>query len=195
MEKRKKIGIDLDVVLNNLHDVWLDRYSIDYNDNVKVQDMDVWDIVSIVKPECGEKIFEYLREPDFFFNLDIVEGAKQVIEFLAEHYDLYVVTAYIPETCFDKVRWIRKNELAIRDENIIFINNKSLVDLDYLIDDGPHNFKNLKCTGLIFDMPYNRDMILKSNLHRVNDWFEIKEYFENKLKIREFASNFKYGYR
>ena len=65
------------------------------------------------------------------------------------------------------------------EKNIIFINNKSLLDLDYLIDDGPHNFNNFKGTGLIFDMPYNREMIVNDKLIRVKTWDDILLFFNN----------------
>ena len=48
MKKRKKIGIDLDSTLNNLNDVWLDRYNKDYNDDIK--HFEKWDATYNLKP-------------------------------------------------------------------------------------------------------------------------------------------------
>ena len=188
MEKRKKIGIDLDSTLNNLEEVWVNRYNEDYNDNI-VQ-FGRWDVHNTVKPECGAKIYNYLTEPQFFFNLDIKKDAKEVVHFLSKKYDLYVVTAYVPEACMDKTNWIKKQNLSINPKNIIFINNKGLLgsSLHYLIDDGPHNFEYFKGTGLIFDMPYNQDMEKNNKRIRVKNWSEIKTVFENELTKKEYLT-------
>ncbi len=68
MKKRKKIGIDLDSTLNNLNDVWLDRYNKDYNDDIK--HFEKWDATYNLKPECSVKIYDYLKEPGFFYLKD-----------------------------------------------------------------------------------------------------------------------------
>ncbi len=103
--KKKRIAIDLDDTLNNLCDSWLAPYNRDYNDNLTRKDLIKWEINELVKPECGIKIYDYLKEPGFFKNLDIQTGAKEVTAWLAEHYDLRIVTAYFPETCVDKAAW------------------------------------------------------------------------------------------
>ena len=94
----------------------------------------------------------------------------------------YIPSAYVAEACLDKVNWIKKYLPNIKTENIIFINDKSLIDLDYLIDDGPHNiqsFSPLK-EGIIYDMPYNRYLEYDAfqKWPRVKNWLEIKELFE-----------------
>lgn len=171
----KKIGIDLDSTMNNLEQVWLERYNLDFKDNLK--EWYTWDVHKYVKKECGKKIYDYLHEPNFFYNLDIKPNVKEVIDFLSSKYELYVPTAYSADTCLDKVNWIKKHNLNIKEENVIFINNKSLLDLDYLIDDGPHNFNNFKGIGLVFDQPYNRWIQDSENRKRVYNWKEIYEYF------------------
>ena len=175
MEKLKKIGIDLDSTLNNLEVVWAKKYNQDYNDNIV--EWPKWEFHEFVKPECGEKIYEYLHEPKFFYNLDIKKDAKKVVEFLSKHYELYIVTAYTPDTCQDKADWVKMQGLNIPQKNIIFINNKGILDLDYLIDDGPHNFDNFKGIGLVFDMLYNRHIEDSNYRTRVKTWEDILEFF------------------
>jgi 5'-nucleotidase len=175
--KNQKLGIDLDTTLNNLNEEWLRRYNDDYDDNLK--EYPTWDINKWVKPECGEKIFNYLHEPNFFYNLGIRENAKEVFEFLSNYFDIYIVTAYSVDACVDKVRWVEKHLPNFNVENIIFCNDKSVLNLDYLIDDGPHNIVGFKQIGIIYDMSYNR--YLKNCdwtiLPRVCDWLDIKNLF------------------
>jgi len=179
---KKKIGIDLDTTLNNLMEHWLDCYNEDYNDNLT--QWNTWHVDENVKPECGIKILDYLLKPNFFYDLEIKENAVEVIDFLMGYFDIYIVTAYLPENCLEKVNWVKKFIPNIKPENIIFINDKSMVDIDFLIDDGPHNiqaFSPIK-TAIIYDMPYNQylDYDAFQTWDRVKNWNEIKELFEEK---------------
>jgi 5'(3')-deoxyribonucleotidase len=170
-----KIGIDLDCTLNNLLDVWLERYNKDYNDNLK--DPKVWVMTDIVKPECGNKIYDYLHEPGFFYKLGIQDGAAEVMKWLCEKFEVYIVTAYFPDVCYDKVRWVQKYLPFFDIKNVIFCNNKGLLNLDYLVDDGGHNIEAFQQTGIILDCPYNRYLDDKKYPNRVSNWKEIKELF------------------
>lgn len=187
MDYKYKIGIDLDVTLNNLNHVWVSRYNKDYNDNLEY--FKEWKVENCVKKECGKKIFDYLKEPGFFYNLDIQPNAKEVVNFLSEKYELFIVTAYQPETCLDKANWVEKYGLNIKRENIIFINNKGLLKLDYLIDDGIHNFESFTGKGLLFSDRQNEKYPLFPNMVRVNGWNNIKKYFQNELRIEKMCDN------
>jgi len=172
----KKIGIDLDSTLNNLTDVWVDLYNKDYNDNLKY--FLTWDSHNDVKPECGRKIYDYLLKPQLFFDLDINPNAQEIVNFLSKHYKLYIITAYIPSSCVDKVNWVRKY-LPELENDIVFINDKSILELDYLIDDGPHNLKTFKGTGIVYDRQYNK--YLGDKYPRVNNWKDVEMFFTNEL--------------
>lgn len=176
---KKKIGIDLDEVLNNMGDVWLAKYNKDYSDNLPFWSS--WNVLECVKPECDSKIYDYLSEPNFFLNLEAKENAFEVIEWLKENFELYVVTAYSKYPLQDKRMWLEKFFPNIPKDNVIFINNKSLLDLDYLIDDGPHNIENFKKTAIIFQKEYNQHLVETGNYPVVKNWLEIKEYFSEKI--------------
>ena len=173
----KRIGLDLDSTLNNLIDVWVDMYNKDYNDNLKT--FSNWDNHKDVKIECGKKIYEYLYKPGIFYSLDIAKNAKDVVEFLSKHYELYIVTAYIPETCMDKINWVKKHIPDFNLSNVVFLNKKNILNLDYLIDDGPHNIEEFGGIGIVYDRRYNR--YLGDKYPRVKDWKDVKKFFINEI--------------
>lgn len=159
-----KIGIDLDDTINNLVEVWIERYNIDYNDNVRIEDIITWDIGDFTK--AGKDFYKYLGDGETFKNLSIKDGAAEVIEKLCGNNKVYIVTAnasYNKGVCDDKVNFIKKFMPFFPIKNIIFINNKSLLDLDILIDDGLHNFEGFKGKRILFDRPWNRNW-LESNI-------------------------------
>lgn len=185
MSKKKKILLlDLDSCLNNLDEVWLRYYNKDYNDNLTTEDMIRWETYTVVKPECGHKIYDYLLLPGFFRDLGIKPNAYEVTKWLQQYVDIYIVTAYIVSTCVDKIEWIKKRLPHIDTEKVIFCNNKGLLKAQYMIDDGSHNILNFHKTNpcglpIILDAAWNRDLKDKYNKFvRVKDWLEIQEVFE-----------------
>jgi 5'-nucleotidase len=179
MIEKQTIGIDLDDTLNNLVDVWLEHYCKDYDDDIKKEDIHSWDITSYVKLEAKSSFFNYLSQPDFFKLLGIQPYAQEVIKWLSEYFNLYIVTAYYHLACKDKAEYIIKNFPSINPKNIIFCNDKGLINTDYLIDDGKHNLEAFNGIGLLYDKPWNRDYTTDL---RFTDWLEIKEYFKNIIK-------------
>lgn len=179
--KKFKIGIDLDSVLNDLLTHWLHKYNEDYGDNLKSTDIHIWEMNLIVKKECGKKIFDCISSPGFFRNLPVIKDSQRVTEWLStfDEIELYVVTAYTSSVCKDKADWLVEHFPHIKTQNIIFCNDKSLINLDYLIDDSPYNFIGFKGEYIVYDYPYNQ--CLKDKFTRVCNWNEIQDYFRNIL--------------
>lgn len=180
MRIKKKLGLDLDSCLNNLEEKWLSDYNKDYNDNLTPEDLLTWDTYKYVKPECGIKIYDYLVQPGYFRNLEPKFYTEEVVQWLSEYFELYIVTAYKAHTCMDKVGFIKEYYPCIKEENIIFLNDKGLITLDYLVDDGPHNIEAFQGQGIVMDMAYNR--YLGEKYPRMNDYLDVEAYFYNILK-------------
>lgn len=175
---RKSISIDLDDTLNCLDKAWIAEYNKRYNDNLDLNDIKSWDISSYVKPECGKNIYKILATPGFFRNLDVKDHAQEVVEWLNNHYEVYILSAAHFAVCGDKGAWLQKYFPFIPYQNIIFCNNKKLVHTDYLIDDGAHNLEGFTGTKLLFDAHHNK---YENRFIRLNDWLDVKEYFRNEL--------------
>lgn len=177
-QNKKRIAIDLDSTLNNLDDVWTEVISQDYSCTLTRADMKSWD-ASTWAPEGCEDIFEPLKRPGWFRHLGVQPHAQEVVEWLSQHYEIFIATAYHPSTCVDKTEWIKEHFPMIDEKHIIFINPKYLLNTDYLIDDGPHNIEAFPQTGVLVDAPWNEH--LGDDYPRMKDWLEIKEFFELEL--------------
>lgn len=175
MQSRQVIALDLDDVINNLVDVWIDYYNMDYKDTLKIEDIKSWDIGSCVKPICGKDIFKYVERPDFFSNLGIRENALNVLERLNSKYDLAVTTSYKYDiNVQDKMKWITKNVPIIVSDNIMFVRNKGLVRADFLVDDGVHNLRAFHGEGILYSRPWNAG---ENDFIRVSNWDDIEKLF------------------
>lgn len=177
---KKTIGIDLDTTLNQFDISLLNKYNSDYDDSLTPEDLVSWETHTLVKEECGKQIWDYLLEPGFFLDLGVQPNSQSVTRWLAEHYDLYIVTAYKAENCLEKREWIKNHFPHIPADRIMFVNNKGLVATDYLIDDGPHNISAFRNKGVLVDAAYNKE--LEGNYTRVYDWIEIRDYFISELE-------------
>jgi len=187
MVRKKRILIDLDDTLNRLVTKWLSVYNKEFNDSLCKEDILSWDIVSYVKPEAKDHFFKYVVEPDFFLDMDVQPNAIEVTKKLAENYELFVVTAYSPEACLSKHRWLRENFPHIPEQNILFCKSKGIIRADFMIDDGLHNIEdfvkaNPNGIPIVFDAPWNRNV--GGKYVRAKDWQEVWEWFfefENQL--------------
>jgi 5'-nucleotidase len=169
------IAVDLDTTLNNLEEVWVDRYNRDYNDTLTPDDLVVWDTSTVVKPECGMRIYDYLNEPGFFLNLGIKRDARTVMEYLQTFAEVYIVTAYHHSWCKDKGDWVAKCLPNFNLSNLVFLNDKFMFRADILIDDGAHNIEAYMQDVIVFNAPHNQH--LENRFTRVNNWLEIEDHF------------------
>lgn len=174
--KKKVIALDLDDVLNTLVTDWLYVNNCQYSDNVKPSDVRCWNIFKYVK--CGRRIYDILKIPGFFNTLGVQEDSEAVTEWLTQYYDLCIVTAFSPETVVDKCKWVSRNFPWIPEKNLIFCNNKGLIDADYLIDDGIHNLEAFKGTGIIFDTHHNQG---DYPWIRLKGWIDVLAYFVKRV--------------
>ncbi|MEB3100590.1 5' nucleotidase, NT5C type [Ferviditalea candida] len=173
---RKSIGIDMDGVIADLHGKWLSCYNADYEDNLTPDTIRGARMVDCVKPECGEKIYEYFDQEHFFRDLDVMEGSQDVIRELSRQYDIYIVTAAmdVPMSFRAKFEWLKEHFAFIPESNFVFCGNKSIIGTDYLIDDHIRNLRGFKGQGLLYTAFHNLDV---TEFIRVNNWREISEYF------------------
>lgn len=175
----------MDSCLNDLLPYWINTYNKIYDDSLKASDITDWNTSKFVKPECGKDIFKLLLAPEFFRHIPVIPDSQRVVEWLStfDNVELYVVTAYTKSTCEDKADWLAEHFPCIKQENIIFINDKSLVDIDYLIDDSPYNCNGFKGKYILMDYPYNRQFGDKYT--RVFDWQGVMDYFKEVFENNE----------
>ncbi len=124
-----------------------------------------------VPEEISDKWFDYINEPGFFRNLEVIPGSIEAMRTLQSKYDVYVVSAAMEfrNSLIDKHDWLLQHFPFITWENQIFC-GKKIVDVDIMIDDRIKNFINFKGRPLLFSSPHN---MLITEYERVNNWEEV----------------------
>lgn len=183
------ILVDVDGVVADTHKSWLEMYNQDYDDDLKVEEVTKWALHEFVKPECGRDIYKYLENPDFYDNTPMIDGALAGVRYLREigHRVIFVSAGFFES----KVRWLGRmgflQEFPYPNDvrpstatDVILCNDKSLIRGDYLIDDRHANVLNFHSTGILFNQPWNSEILYDN---RVYTWIDIGIYFHQQRAI------------
>lgn len=137
----------------------------------------------IYEIEGGEHIRSFLYQKGFFRDLPVMEGAREVVRWLHENYEVFIVSAAMefPFSLEDKYFWMRENFPFIPWQNIIFCGSKNFMEADYMVDDHARNLLTFKGKGLLYTAFHNID---ETQFTRVDNWEEVRTFFEEELKKR-----------
>src|SRR5258708_154731 len=180
MNNQKIFASDIDDVLLKLIPHCLDKYNLNWNDNLKEEDITDWAISSFVKPECGEKFFNYFS-PEIYDDIDVVENSLWGINCLRT---LGYRVVFLTSNAFS-VGNIKLNALNIRgfniDEKDYFETSDKSIDgspikYDWLLDDNMDNILSAQEKGILFTRAWNKKYDYQP---RVNEWIELIENLEN----------------
>lgn len=173
--------VDVDYVVAPLHDEWYARYNRDYNDNLTLDKVTEWSLHKFVKPECGMKIYDYLKDADLYDNMVIPEKTVGIIKYIQGFNGIRIVflTAGIH---IGKYNLLKRYGLVDSEEDIIIAKDKSLVYGDAMVDDYEENLfafqkRNPKGFAMLFDAHHNRDI----EMTRVKNWEEILSLVVNRV--------------
>lgn len=185
MSKKGIIAVDMDWVLAKLTQKWVSYYNTIFNDDLKIEDIKSWDITQYVKPEAKEYMVNILNIHKFYRDLEVVEDSQRVLKKLSNDYEIIIVTDPFTRMSFkSKYDWLGENFPFIPSENYVFTGNKSIIQANYLIDDGVHNLEVFKGYGLLYEAPYNET---EDRFYKVKNWQDVEHLFDYRLdEVAEF---------
>lgn len=177
MKKEQRIiFVDVDDVCAKLAPIWLGLYNKDYNDNLTEEDITDWGIDKLVKPECGIKIYTYLKDPAIYDPVLPTVGALEGVNKLREmNYRVLFATACPVEVAGRKFHWLRQYGFIKKERDYIEIRDKSLLKGHFMIDDSYDNCQGFTGVGYLMKAPWN---IKYDWNNRADNW----EDFVNKME-------------
>lgn len=173
MQERYSIAVDMDGVIADLLNPWLEVLRKEEGEELTIHDITHWDVWRFCK--CGKKALDYLGY-DLFCNLPVIPGSQEALQKLQKYYDIYIVTTSTqnPEIIRAKYEWLDEHFPFIKPDYRMFVGKKDVIFTDYMIDDGIHNLETFRGLGILFDHPYNR---YEHRFLRARNWKEIEKYF------------------
>jgi len=173
MENKTRIAIDMDEVLADTIEKFIEVYRHDHQFEILLEKMDGQEFHEQLPEILNGSWRQYVNQKGFFRNLKVMPGATEVVKALHEKYDVYIVSAAMefPNSLVDKYEWLSEHFPYISWKNIIFCGNK-IVDVQIMIDDRIRNFAGFKGRPILFASPHNYYI---TEYERVNTWAEVAD--------------------
>lgn len=176
---RKRVAVDLDGVIWDLLDIWIDYYNLMFGDQVTPEDIKEYDVSVSMTKTSRENIVEILTIPMLWKNVKPFENSYEYLSKLNQKYELVIATKSDYRQYKIKVERLIELFPFISPEQIICIDDKSYLDVDWLIDDYVENLKRGNFNKILIDAPYNKnekDFIVAKDLKEA---YEILENYYN----------------
>lgn len=176
---RKRIAVDLDGVIWDLLEIWVDYYNLIFDDNITPLDIEDYDVSIAMTKASREEIVNILTFPTFWKNIQPFENSYEYLSKLDQKYELVIATKSDYRQYKTKVERVIELFPFISPKQIICIDDKSFLDVDWLIDDYSENLKCGKFNKILIDAPYNKkikDFIVAKDLKEA---YEILENYYN----------------
>lgn len=199
-----RILVDMDDVLTDLLDPWIDSLNKRFNGNLQRSDIYTWNMEECVFPklnisaEENVNLYEELYNSEFWKKNKPIPGAVESLKRLNDKHEILIVTASHYASFTSKIEeCLIKYFPFLSYKQIVCMYDKYLIDANILIDDNYKNIEkftihNKNSIGLLMDAPYNKDK--ESELVKATDICNIVKtintiYTKNKCKNRKFYVN------
>lgn len=180
-------GFDLDCVLNNLTEVWTQELNKKYHLHVKYEDIKEWDMSKAFKTLTKKQIYKPLIKRKIWKHIRPTDGSQECLKLLKESgCKVYIITATHYKNVKWKVNWLKKYFPFMSWDDVIIVKDKSLINVDVLVDDYEANLINGTYKKLLFNQPWNENFNEKSNnIIRVHSFDDISKNILSMTKCKD----------
>ncbi len=172
-----RLGIDLDGVVADFNQGWIELYNRDHGTELHPDDVVVWDAPTELThfTDMGE-FWRWARDAadgrSIFRFLEPYPGAVEALDELARRHEVVILTTKPDFAVHDTYEWIAEHGLPTREVHIL--DDKARVSCDVYLDDAVHNLENLvrrrrRARVFRFVRPWNRHV---PGTVAVRDWGE-----------------------
>lgn len=138
MSKKLILGFDLDEIIIDLINPWLNWYNTKFKDFVTIDDIRTWDIDRYTTKT--NNIFEFFDDPSRYAECSVIKGASEGLRELHDAgHDIIITTAAVTGAEIIKWHLVKKAAPWFKHKDLMIGSRKELLDLDVFIDDAPKN--------------------------------------------------------
>ncbi len=173
----QRICVDMDEVMADTLSEHLRRYNQAFDEALTPADLAGKGLWQVAPSDRQQQVRAFLDAEDFFEDLPLMPGSREVLKDLSERFDIFVATQAmtVPNSLGPKYRWLQRHFPFIPPTNYVFCGNKSILRAEYLIDDLPRNLERFEGRGLLYTAPHN---VTAAGFTRVNNWPDVAAYFD-----------------
>ncbi len=170
----KTLAVDMDEVLADVAKKLKSVYHDKYGDTWTAEEIEGRDLREAIPVERLPVFYQFLNEPGFFRDLELMTDADKVLKELNRKYELYLVSAAMefPNSLKDKFDWIEEKLPFISWQQIHLCGLKYIIQTDIMIDDRSRNFRYFKGRKILYTANHN---LFETAYERVNNWQDVAE--------------------
>lgn len=179
---------DVDNVINNFTEQWIEWLSSLYNIDHTFDEMTVYDMTQIYPELTKQELFYPVLQKQFWMtlepNMEAIEGLRYLCEI---GYPIKLVTATHYVNLYWKVEWLKEYCPFIHHEDIWKVSQKQSLVGKCLIDDCLDNHINGNYIGFLWDKPWNQHAELSDKLIRVRSLADVITHLQaidNKVLVK-----------
>lgn len=186
-----KIAIDFDSTLFPTLEKVLELYNKRHNTNVELSQITSYNFYDNFESAVADEFLELFVEKSVYDNLQPYKGAVKAVKTLIEQgHEIYIATSTDVRNMEWKEKLLRKHFPFIPKDNLIRIHNKSLLNIDVLVEDNLSNLKSIFADRICFNQSWNidEDDDYVYSIYRFHHWGEINNIIneiERKNKVWE----------
>lgn len=191
------IYVDMDGIITDLLQKWLQAINKKYKKHLQVDDITNWDVGSCTSKDISHKVYSLITQPMFFYDLEPLPGSQAAVEALQIiGHDVNILTAPASDHCAtEKLLWLKKHFPFVNHKNVHITHRKDLLRGDVLIDDRSKNCFEFQAANpdalvLAFGYPYNNDLKNHKTIKVVGSWDDTVDAWTKACEeIRKKADN------
>jgi len=178
--RRPRLAVDMDeVIADSFTTQWQwyrDCHGYDWDPATLAN----CDLRKLAAPEHVQQMEDLLHRGSVFGTFEVVPGSQRALEQLSRTHDVFIATAAMeyPASCAAKFQWLQTHFPFIAPSQIVFCGDKSILNVDWLLDDNTRNFRSLAGQGVLFSAPHNGT---ESWTPRVSGWQEAYDFFRDQF--------------
>jgi 5'(3')-deoxyribonucleotidase len=171
-----KIAIDFDETLFPTLEKVIEIYNNHHNTNIELSQITTYSFHDSFAPDVADALLELFVEKDVYDCLQPYKGAVKSIKTLCEQgHEIYIATSTDVRNMEWKEQLLQKHFPFIPKNNLIRIHNKSLLNVDVVVEDCLYNLKSTFADRVCFSQPWNQNESADYaySIYRIHHWGEI----------------------
>ncbi len=177
-----RIAIDFDSTLFPTMEKVIDIYNKKHNTSINMSQITMYNLHDNFPADVADELIELFVEKEVYSSLQPYKGAIRAVKVLAEQgHEIYIATSTDVRNMEWKEELLQKHFPFIPKKNLIRIHNKSLLNVDVLVDDKLDNLKSTFADRVCFNQNWNQDEEADwvYSIYRIHHWGEINNIIQS----------------
>ena len=177
-----RIALDIDDILCDLVPTGIKLYNAEMGKHIALDDITSFHLHECLDPQDADMILNIFEGQAIYNYLNPIPDAQWGLETLMKQgHRVFLATATPYRSFANKVDWVCKHFPCITSDDIIRIQDKSLLNTDIMVDDKLDNLTKNLCNRVVLDYPWNRNKTKEYvyDLHRAYNWVDIIDIINN----------------